>query len=340
MSAGGARDGNESSFELFRRAAHPRRAMHNALRIFISALAIPTLSVVAEAKTPDGKQKLVLLAGKPSHPPRMHEYNAGMMLLAGCLKNVPGLATTVVLNGWPADESVFDGADAVVFYMDGGAKHDTVQDGGRRLAKIDEWTKKGVGIGCMHYGVEVVAAQAGDQFKRWIGGYYENMYSCNPMWEPSFMSFPAHPITRGVKPFQIKDEWYFNMRFNPAFGDGDKPNGGGNTVFTPILVATPPDATRDGPYVAPKGPYPHIQAAKGRAEAMMWAVERTTDGGRGFGFTGGHFHDNWANDNFRKVVLNAMVWIAKGKVPANGVESAVTKEQLDANLDPKPAPKK
>ena len=33
----------------------------------------------------------------------------------------------------------------------------------------------------------------------------------------------------------------------------------------------------------------------------------------------------WGNDNFRKVVLNALVWLAKGEVPAGGIESVVTK---------------
>jgi hypothetical protein len=66
----------------------------------------------------------------------------------------------------------------------------------------------------------------------------------------------------------------------------------------------------------------------------MWSVERP-DGGRGFGFTGGHFHDNWGDDNFRKLVLNALVWVSKVEVPANGVESTITKEDLDKNLDPK-----
>src|SRR5580704_5045008 len=85
------------------------------------------------AKTPEGQQKLVLVAGKPSHPPRMHEYNAGMLLLAKCLaQGAPQLKVEVVRNGWPQDESVFDGADGVVFFMDGGAKHDTVQEGGAR----------------------------------------------------------------------------------------------------------------------------------------------------------------------------------------------------------------
>jgi hypothetical protein len=302
------------------------------------ALAIGLAPLSSSAKTPDGKQKLVLVAGKPSHPPRMHEFNAGVQLLTKCLaQGAPDLKVEYVLNGWPADESIFDGADAVVFYMDGGGKHEVVQDGGKRLAKIDEWTKKGVGIGCMHYGVEVVADQAGDQFKRWIGGHYENMYSCNPMWEPNFTSFLTHPITRGVQPFQIKDEWYFNMRFTDGF-TADGPAEKSGTKFTPILVAKPSDAVRNGPYVAPKGPYPQIQAASGRAEAMMWAVERP-DGGRGFGFTGAHYHDNWGNDNFRKVVLNALVWVAKGEVPTSGIESHITPDDLNANLDPKP-PKK
>lgn len=299
----------------------------------LAALALPAL-----AKTPDGQQKLVFIAGKPSHPPRMHEFNAGVQLLAKQLAAVPGLKTEIVLNGWPADEKVFEGADAVVFYMDGGPKHEVVQDNGSRIPKIEAWVKKGVGIGCMHYGVEVVVDQAGDQFKRWIGGHYENAYSCNPMWEPSFASFPEHPITRGVKPFQIKDEWYFNMRFADSFtADSAKESDG--VKFTPILVAKPSDQVRGGPYVYPKGPYPHIQAASGRAEAMMWAVERP-DGGRGFGFTGGHFHDNWGNDDFRKTILNALVWVAKGEVPATGISSSVTPADLDANLDPKPEPKK
>lgn len=299
--------------------------------------ALAALAFPAFAKTPDGQQKLVLVAGKPSHPPRMHEFNAGVQLLAKCLVNVPGLKTEFVLNGWPQDEKIFDGADAVVFYMDGGPGHEVVKDGGTRLAKIDDWVKHGAGIGFMHYGVEVVAKQAGDQFQHWIGGFYENAFSCNPIWEPSFANFPEHPITRGVKPFQIKDEWYFNMRFADDFSaDGAK--AGGGIKFVPILVAKPSDEVRAGPYVAPRGPYPHIQAASGRSEAMMWAVERP-DGGRGFGFTGGHFHDNWGNENFRKTVLNALVWVAKAEVPPAGVDSTVTPADLDANLDPK-SPKK
>jgi hypothetical protein len=105
-------------------------------------------------------------------------------------------------------------------------------------------------------------------------------------------------------------------------------------AVTPILSAKPSDAVRDGPYVYPKGPYKHIQENKGRAETMMWAYERP-GGGRGVGFTGGHTHRNWLDDNFRKVVLNALVWICHVEVPADGVASTVTEEDIKANLDPK-----
>ncbi|MEI6356007.1 MAG: hypothetical protein WCP53_02765 [Verrucomicrobiota bacterium] len=67
----------------------------------------------------------------------------------------------------------------------------------------------------------------------------------------------------------------------------------------------------------------------------MWTYDRPASlgGGRGFGFTGGHYHKNWGDDNFRKLVLNALVWIAKGNVPADGIPSTVTQQQLQKNLD-------
>lgn len=283
-------------------------------------------------------KKLVIVAGKPSHPPGMHEFNAGVQLLHKCLKDMPGLETHFVLNGWPEDETIFEGADAVVFYMDGGGRHEVVQEDGRRLKLIDDWTKQGVGVGCMHYGVEVLADQAGKEFKSWIGGHYEHMFSCNPIWQPHFAAFPDHPVTSGVKPFGVEDEWYFNMRFVADLPGNESANVDG-MQFTPILVATPAEEVRDGPYVYPRGPYEHIQANAARAEAMMWVVERK-DGGRGLGFTGGHFHKNWANENYRKVILNAFVWLAKAEVPEGGVPSTLEEGDIDANLDPKPPRKK
>lgn len=299
-------------------------------------LAMAMLIAICNFSTIQAQQtqtaKIVIVAGKPSHPPRMHEFNAGVRLLYECLKG-SNLRAEFSLNGWPQDETVFQDAAAVIFFMDGGRGHEVVKEDGRRLKVIDQWAAKGVGLGFMHYGVEVVPEQAGKELKRWIGGHYEHELSCNPIWEPSFDSFPDHPITRGVKPFKVKDEWYFNMRFVNDIA-GNEPANVDGVKFVPILVAKPSDETRDGPYVYPKGPYGHIQKNKGRAETMMWTVERA-DGGRGMGFTGGHFHDNWSNDNFRKVILNSFYWLAKVEVPEGGVQSSVTADGINANLDPK-----
>jgi hypothetical protein len=72
---------------------------------------------------------------------------------------------------------------------------------------------------------------------------------------------------------------------------------------------------------------------------LAWAYERP-DGGRGFGCTGGHFHKNWGNDEFRKLMLNALVWTAGLEVPTKGISSTVTSQELEANLDPPPAARK
>ncbi|MBI5772360.1 MAG: ThuA domain-containing protein [Verrucomicrobia bacterium] len=289
-------------------------------------LAAAALFLALAAPAAERQRKLVIIAGKPSHPPLMHEFRAGSLLLEKCLKqSYPQLKVEVHTNGWVAEERTFADADGIFIYADGGAKHPAVVDG--HLETLRALMKRGVGLGCGHYGVEVVPDQGGAEFKEWIGGHYENGFSCNPIWDAEYKSFPQHPIARGVQPYTTKDEWYFNMRFR------DDMSG-----VTPILVAKPSDATRNGPYVYPKGPYPHIQSAKGRDETMMWAVERA-DGGRGFGYTGGHFHLNWGNDQQRKIILNALVWLAKAEVPKNGVESKITEADLMANLDPKPAPK-
>jgi Trehalose utilisation len=149
-------------------------------------------------------------------------------------------------------------------------------------------------------------------------------WSVNPTWEAEFKAFPNHPVARGVKPFKIRDEWYYHMRF----ADGMK-------GVTPILTAVPPDKTRGKPGANDShGGNSEVQRHMGEPEHLMWVYQRP-DGGRGFGFTGAHFHKNWGDDNFRKVMLNALLWIAKVEVPAEGVSSTLSAEELAANLDPK-----
>ena len=294
--------------------------MHWALLILFTIFT--TLSFgesSVEIHQTEPQKHLMLIAGGASHSTGTHEHRAGVLLFERCLVEVEGLKVTTHFEGWPEDESYFEKADAVLLFMDGGGNHPVVQN--ERLELIQTQIDRGLGYGAIHYAVEVPAENGGSEYKEWIGGYYETAYSVNPIWEATFDNLPNHPTMRGVTPFTARDEWYFNMRFRTDM-----------VGVTPLLVATPTDETRDGPYVWPHGPYEHIQEAKGDSEIMSWVVDRK-DGGRGFGFTGGHFHDNWGIDGFRTYVLNSLVWITGLDVPVDGVQCRITDEDLQKNLD-------
>jgi len=278
----------------------------------------------AEDKVPP-KKKIVFVAGKASHAKGEHEHRAGSMLLANEL-NTSGLPveTVVVTDGWPKDKSVFDGASAVVIYSDGGGGHPAMQ----QLADLRKMAEAGVGIGCIHYAVEVPKGEGGAAFLDVIGGYFETNWSVNPHWDASF-KMPKHEISQGVNDFKAHDEWYYHMRFRP-----------GMEGVTPILSDLPPAESLSRPDGAHSG-NPDVRAAvleRKEPQHVMWAFERPAalGGGRGFGFTGGHFHKNWKLDDQRKVVLNAIAWIANVPVPDGGVPTKTpTDEEMTANLDPK-----
>ncbi|HEY2893514.1 MAG TPA: DUF1080 domain-containing protein, partial [Pirellulales bacterium] len=159
----------------------------------------------------DGRKKIVMVAGTPSHGPGDHEFNAGTKILERCLQKLPGLVAVAYYNGWPADPTAFDNADSILLYMDGGSAHPLIQR--NRLAEIDQLMKRGVGLCCAHYAVEVPKEKGGPDLTKWIGGYYETGYSINPHWDAEFTKLPRHPTTNGVQPFKIRDEWYYNIRF-------------------------------------------------------------------------------------------------------------------------------
>jgi hypothetical protein len=267
-------------------------------------------------------KKIVFVAGPPSHGPGEHEYRAGCLLLQKCLRGVPGLQTVVYSNGWPAEAGTFDGADAIVLSMSGGADHPALQD--EHLRQLGALMDKGAGLACIHWAVEPTKAKGETEFLQWLGGAYEINWSVNPTWTADFATLLEHPITRGVKPYRLRDEWYFHLRFPE-----------GMKGVTPILSAIAPASTMDRPDGLHSG-NPAVRAAvkRGEPQTVCWAFERP-GGGRGFGFTGAHYHQNWGDGNFRKTVLNGLLWIAKMDVPENGVESTVTPEDLKENLDAK-----
>src|SRR5262245_28439590 len=258
--------------------------------------------------TDPGLTKIVLVAGRQSHGPGDHEFFAGSAILMNLLKQTPGVFPVMARDGWPKNPKTLENARALVFYMDGGSGHPILQ--GKRLDELQKQIGAGVGFVNLHYAVEY-PKQFNERILPWLGGYYETGYSINPHWDADFKSLPEHAITRGVKPFQIRDEWYYNIRFAPDMKG-----------VTPILKATPPDKTRGTP-AAREHP--------GREEIVAWALDRL-DGGRSFGFTGGHTHRNWTDENFRRLVVNAILWTAKADVPKEGAKVALDAADINRNL--------
>ncbi|MFT4550216.1 MAG: hypothetical protein ACI9MB_004192 [Verrucomicrobiales bacterium] len=289
---------------------------------FAALAALLTFAIPVVAATKE-RAKVVIVAGKKSHGYGAHEFNAGSLLIQRMLKaSAPGVEVVVYKNGWPQAEDAFEGADAIVLFMDGGGGHPVNQ----HLDQLAPLMEKGVGLMCMHYAVEVPIGPSAKSFLNWIGGYYEAGWSINPHWVAQSKLNREHPISNGVADFKVNDEWYFNMRFR------EKMEG-----VTSVLKAVPDNETRSGKTSWPRGARKDIVDASGREESLLWATARK-DGGRGVGFTGAHFHWNFGDDGFRKLVLNAIVWVAGMEVPEKGIETAKpTQAELEANQDfPKP----
>ncbi|WP_372807771.1 ankyrin repeat domain-containing protein [Pontiella sp.] len=233
---------------------------------------IGAVSVFAEAP-----KSVLLVAGKPSHGPGEHEFTAGCDLLAQALNGSGlGIAATVEHGAWPAADALAN-VDAVVVYCDGNKQHLLLNKEAELLALSD----RGVGIVFLHYALDGMPGRLDDTLMKVVGGYYDDQVSQNPLWTLKDPVLAEHPVTRGVNPFELKEECYYNLKF----GDVE-----------PLLQAVPP--------------------GEERAYALAWAY-----GANRFGFTGGHFHSNWGQPDYRRFVLNAIVWAAGLEVPEGGVES-------------------
>ncbi|MDB5336826.1 MAG: Trehalose utilization [Planctomycetaceae bacterium] len=250
-------------------------------------------------------RKIVLIAGPiTGHPKHAHEYEKNVILLKHLLDtcpNVKGIKTEAHFKGWPEDEKTLDDADTIVMISDGGDHRETDHPlyVGDRFKTLAKQMARGCGYVQFHW-TTFNPSRVHDQITEWVGGYFDyekgpaanKWFSAIQTWEgPVSLGSPEHPISRGVKPFTLREEFYFNLRFREK-----------DARVKPIIVTRPPGGKVD--------------------QTVGWAVERL-DGGRGFGFTGGHFYSNWWLPDFRRTVLNAIVWTAKVEVPEGGVESSL-----------------
>jgi hypothetical protein len=272
----------------------------------------------AAQKAAKDVKKIVFVADTAPHGDRgNHEFLAGAIYLARTINaNYPNAyAVVYTKNKWPKD---LKDADTIIVLLNHGGS--AVNDA------VKEAVKRGAGFMAIHYGVEVNKGDQGEHYLRWLGGYFEPFWSVNPWWTPNFKELPKHEVTRGVKPFAINDEWYYHMRFVKDMKG-----------VTPILSAVPPLSTipDKGKKTSSHGGNPAVweEISAGKKQVMAWAYNRP-DGGRGFGFTGLHKHANLGNDDFRKLLLNAVAWVSKLEVPEKGMPSkTLDRGELEKLID-------
>ena len=278
------------------------------MRLFVLVFAV-VLALLSAAGASADRKKVVFLAGTKSHGPGEHEYEKGLRLLARCLRESPnliGFQTEVHLYGWPEDPRTLDDADTIVLYSDGSDRDEQAHPllVGSRLEVIGRQMRRGAGLVLLHYSTFAPVKRGGPQYLEWVGGHFDYETGTAPNRWLSRIQFaettpypatPKHPIARGISPFRLREEWYFNMRF--AQSDRRR---------VPILKTAIPGVAED--------------------QTVAWAIQRR-DGGRGFAFTGGHLHSNWQVEGLRRMVLNAIVWTARAEVPAGGVQSTVAPDQ-------------
>jgi hypothetical protein len=249
--------------------------------------------------------KIVLVAGSNVSKPGEHEYAAGCAVLRDLLRQTPGVAPVVALD-WPKGPETLAGAKAVVFFFDGGDKHALLT--GDRLAQVRKLADAGVGLVHFHQAIDY-PKDLGDRARGWTGAAWEKGFGQRAHWVAQFKTFPDHPICRGVTPFVIDDGWLYKLRFVP-----------GMAGVTPLLRT-----------VSPKTP-----ATPADEAIVAWAYERP-GGGRSFTFTGCHLHRSFAEEGYRRFLVNGILWAAGADVPAAGAPIALDPAALGKYLDRRPA---
>lgn len=278
---------------------------------FVPILLAATLACHPACKANADDLHIVLVAGEVKQIDREghHDYKGGVLLLRNLLEQNAGVKTSVVENGWPADESVFDGVDAVVFYTDGAGQQAYLQSP-ERIAVIQKLVDAKVGIVSIHQAVEFPPALA-KQSMQWLGGLYHATLSGRGHWDSTHDSFPEHPVTRGVVAWEINDGWLNGFKF-PAEMKG----------ITPLVWSGKQHLG------SPEG---------GPADVVAWTFDRA-DGGRSFNFSGLDAHSAWEHEGVRKLMVNGILWTTGFEIPEGGAKCAGDHQLVNAFVTPRTPP--
>jgi hypothetical protein len=261
--------------------------------IVVTVALVLGLSGGGVAAAQDRPVKILLIGKDRDHALSQHEYLSDCAILAKCLRQTKGVQA-VVSNGWPRDPTKLQGVQAVVL---------NTRMGGSVLfdplvrGQAEQLLKQGVGLTAIHWGTGA-DAKAGQAWLNALGGWFNaDLFSRYLVRTARLVqAAPKHPICFGWKGYDLREEYYLKLKFLPG--------------ATPVLQVT-----------IDRQDYP-----------FAWVYQRP-DGGRSFGFLGGHFHDNFGNEAFRRALVNGILWTARVGVPPEGAPVRITAKDLDLPPD-------
>lgn len=249
-----------------------------------------------EAQNASGAKRLLLLAqGPDGHPATTHEYVAGLRVVQKCLERIDGIDARLIRadEPWKEGPAAIDKADGVVLFLSEGARW--IQNDPARLAALQRLAQRGGALAVLHWGMGTRDAQNIEKFVQLFGGCHggpDRKYKVVTV--ETEIADAKHPIMTGVRPVKLEEEYYYRLKFAKSEG-----------TVTPLL-RVPID---------------------GESHAVAWAWSRD-DKGRSFGFSGCHFHRNWQEPAYRRMVTQGILWTLKLPIPENGVNVDIAENDL------------
>jgi quercetin dioxygenase-like cupin family protein/type 1 glutamine amidotransferase len=278
-----------------------------AVAFFAAATAQPQSAAAVARSGPT----IVLIGGdKQGYPRSEHDYPDGILAIERLIKGSTELEALhpVVKSfptGFPSDLSQIADADVVLMYfgMDYGSgdRHvgtmGQVLDNEPRRVAMERLMARGTGLIALHQASSLPDQSSLVPMADWLGGVRFGM--ADRTTEIALMGIAGagkNPVSNGMKAFEYLDEFYPTLTFSKT----DK--------VTPILTAKVHIQTRNNQPVFEEPSSDHV---------IAWAAERP-NGGRSFGFTGGHYLLAFDQPEIRTMLLNALLWTARREVPRAG----------------------
>jgi len=252
------------------------------LRQFVAALVLLAVSAPLAAGEP--KNLLLIGQGPDSHPPGTHEYTPGVQRLASLLEPTAELKVRVVAadEPWPEGPELIAEADGVVIFLSEGARW-TVADP-RRHAALVQLAARGGGLSAIHWAMGTRKVEPIEPFLKLFGGCHGGPDRKYQVVQTELRpAEPRHPIASGIEAIGVREEFYYRLKFVRS-----------TPAIRPVMQAT----------------------IDGQLETVAWAWQRP-DGGRSFGFSGLHFHDNWKLPEYQKLLAQGVLWTMKLPVEEN-----------------------